>query len=55
MDAIRKFHNKVKKDLITEWVKPKSYVLDCGCGRGGDFWKWKSVNARLVAVDPDPE
>jgi ubiquinone/menaquinone biosynthesis C-methylase UbiE len=55
MDAIRKFHNKIKKDLIVEWVKPKSYVLDCGCGRGGDFWKWKSVDARLVAVDPDSQ
>ena len=53
MDAIRKFHNSMKKELILKWVKPNSYVLDCGCGRGGDFWKWKSVNARLVAVDPD--
>jgi len=53
MDALRKFHNSMKKELIIKWVKPNSYVLDCGCGRGGDFWKWKSVSARLVAVDPD--
>jgi SAM-dependent methyltransferase len=36
-------------------VKPGSHVLDCGCGRGGDWWKWKSIGARVTAIDPDRE
>jgi len=52
---IRKQHNDAKRKLIMEWVKPESFVLDCGCGRGGDWHKWKAVQARLVAIDPDPE
>jgi len=55
MDSIRKLHNSCKRDLITKWVKPNSYVLDCGCGRGGDLWKWKSAKVRLAAIDPDDE
>jgi ubiquinone/menaquinone biosynthesis C-methylase UbiE len=53
MDELRKRHNQAKRELINNWVSPDSYVLDCGCGRGGDFHKWKSVRARLAAIDPD--
>jgi 2-polyprenyl-3-methyl-5-hydroxy-6-metoxy-1,4-benzoquinol methylase len=53
MDQLRKRHNQAKRDLITQWVKPGSYVLDCGCGRGGDWHKWKTVRARVAAIDPD--
>jgi SAM-dependent methyltransferase len=52
---LRKLHNECKRELITKWVKPGSYVLDCGCGRGGDWWKWKAVQARVAAIDPDAE
>lgn len=55
MDALRKLHNGSKRDLITKWVKPGSHVLDCGCGRGGDWWKWKAVRAKIYAIDPDEE
>ena len=30
-------------------------MLDCGCGRGGDWWKWKAANVHVFAIDPDPE
>jgi SAM-dependent methyltransferase len=53
MDELRKRHNQVKRNLINQWVKPDSYVLDCGCGRGGDWHKWKAVRARVAAIDPD--
>lgn len=53
MEQLRKLHNSCKKKLITEWVHPGSFVLDCGCGRGGDWWKWRSVGARVAAIDPD--
>jgi SAM-dependent methyltransferase len=55
MDLIRKLHNNCKRQLIQAWVTPDSFVLDCGCGRGGDWHKWKAVNARVAAIDPDPE
>ena len=55
MDALRKLHNDQKRKLILDCVEPGSFVLDCGCGRGGDWWKWKAVKARVAAIDPDPE
>jgi len=55
MDALRKLHNNCKRKLINQWVQPNDTVLDCGCGRGGDFLKWQAVRARLFAIDPDEE
>ena len=55
MEQLRKRHNQIKRDLLNQWVKPESYVLDCGCGRGGDWHKWKALGARVVAIDPDPD
>lgn len=55
MEQLRKRHNQLKRNLINQWIKPGSYVLDCGCGRGGDWHKWKAIDARVVAIDPDQE
>ena len=55
MEALRKLHNGQKRELIKKWVVPGSTVLDCGCGRGGDWHKWKAVRAHVSAIDPDPE
>ena len=55
MEELRKLHNNCKRQLILSWVTPNAYVLDCGCGRGGDWWKWKAVRARVAAIDPDAE
>lgn len=52
---LRKLHNSCKRQLIIDWVRPFSNVLDCGCGRGGDWWKWKAVKANVSAIDPDSE
>lgn len=54
-EILRKLHNACKRDLITKWVAPTSFVLDCGCGRGGDLWKWKAIRARVAAIDPDED
>jgi ubiquinone/menaquinone biosynthesis C-methylase UbiE len=53
MEQLRKRHNQAKRDLIKQWVHNDAYVLDCGCGRGGDWHKWKVVRARVAAIDPD--
>jgi len=50
---LRKTHNNYKRQLINQWVKNDMYVLDCGCGRGGDWWKWQAARVRLAAIDPD--
>ena len=56
MDSLRRLHNSCKRKLITEWVRPGSVVLDCGCGRGGDIHKWKLVQGlKVIGVDPDEE
>lgn len=56
MESLRKLHNNCKRQLIMKWVEPRSYVLDCGCGRGGDWHKWKAVGGlRIAAIDPDAE
>ena len=55
MEELRKLHNGAKRDLIMKWVKSGAHVLDCGCGRGGDWWKWKAVRAKIYAIDPDEE
>lgn len=55
MDALRKSHNQAKRNLISSVTHRRDKVLDVGCGRGGDLNKWKSVKARLTAVDPDQD
>jgi len=55
MEELRKLHNNCKREFIKKWVPEYSHVLDCGCGRGGDLQKWAAVNAKVDAIDPDPE
>lgn len=52
---LRQRHNDFKRQLIYDWVPKNAFVLDCGCGRGGDWHKWKVVRARVAAIDPNPE
>lgn len=53
MEELRKFHNGCKFNLIERCVGKGQSVLDCGCGRGGDWPKWKRIGVALTAVDPD--
>jgi ubiquinone/menaquinone biosynthesis C-methylase UbiE len=55
MEELRRLHNDSKRSLISKNVRPGDYVLDCGCGRGGDWLKWKKVGAQVVGIDPDAE
>ena len=48
-------HNDAKRQMIQRWVLPGTKVLDCGCGRGGDWHKWKAARVHVFAIDPDEE
>ena len=54
-EHMRKMHNDAKRQMIQRWVLPGTKVLDCGCGRGGDFHKWKAARVHAFAIDPDEE
>ena len=54
-EQMRKMHNDAKRQLIQRWVLPGTKVLDCGCGRGGDWHKWKAAKVHVFAIDPDEE
>lgn len=56
MDKVRKVHNLVKRNLIQDVIKDSKnlYVLDVGCGRGGDLQKWQYCGVKeLTMCDPD--
>ena len=54
MEKIRRHHNLLKRQLITDAVGSSSNVLDVGCGFGGDLQKWQAQGVKLTACDPDP-
>lgn len=49
----RRFHNQVKKHLIEHPQKEnRKYLLDLGCGKGGDIMKWiKAGYTDVLAID----
>jgi hypothetical protein len=52
-DALRKFNNSVKRELIQKYL-PEMIVLDLGAGRGGDLGKYAfSKIKKLYAVEPN--
>jgi len=55
MDQLRRTHNDAKRLLINSVTSRDDYVLDVGCGRGGDVHKWKSIGVNLFGIDPDSE
>ena len=48
----RQFHNEVKRQLLEEYVKEKSLVIDFAIGRGGDLGKLKKASF-LLGIDID--
>jgi len=56
MEAIRRYHNDVKRDLIKQTTNSGLKVLDVGCGFGGDLGKWENVGiVNLDACDPSED
>lgn len=49
---LKKYHNTVKRDLLTTYGMYADKVLDLGCGRGGDMQKWADCcMCRVDGVD----
>lgn len=53
------FHNMIKTMLINQYIKPefnnnkKVSVLDIGCGRGGEIYKYYNAHAKyVVGIEP---
>ena len=54
-DAIRKYHNSIKRDLIMLLSEGDKLVLDLGAGKGGDLGKYQAAKIKsLIAVEPNP-
>jgi hypothetical protein len=48
----RKYHNQIKRSLISQFCKAKK-VLDLGVGKGGDLPKYKDSNVKaVIGVEP---
>lgn len=53
-DAVRKYHNSVKRELISQNLQKSRLVLDLGAGKGGDLAKYQAAEIRsLYAVEPN--
>lgn len=55
MDAIRKYHNDAKRDLIQSTAREGQSILDVGSGFGGDLQKWRSTGVNINMCEPSQE
>lgn len=46
--GLKKAHNSFKEELIRDYVSGACFVVDVGCGRGGDIGKWQRAGVRNV-------
>ncbi len=51
---MRKYHNKVKKQMIITAKDKKAKILDVGTGQGGDLNKWKRAS-HVFCVEPSKD
>ena len=50
--TLRRFHNYIKFLMYQKYCKPEDTLLDLGCGRGGDMFKWEKVGIKnVVGID----
>lgn len=45
---MKKFHNNIKKEIITKYATNCNKLIDLGCGKGGDMHKWINSNIKFV-------
>jgi len=51
---MKKYHNRLKRDLFRLSRHNEKFLLDIGSGKGGDVDKWKRFD-KIVAVEPSAE
>lgn len=52
MKILRNFHNKIKRALLVKFGRNKDLLIDIGCGRGGDIYKWiDSGIKQVIGID----
>jgi hypothetical protein len=51
---MRKYHNIIKKNLLTSTIGRKTVILDIGTGQGGDVNKWKKAS-KVFCVEPEEQ
>lgn len=44
--ALKRVHNAFKEDLLADFAPCAGFLVDVGCGRGGDIWKWSRIGVR---------
>lgn len=53
--TMRKFHNRVKEEMLSAYLRPGDTIIDIGSGRGGDLDKWRELGLKKVyAIEPNP-
>lgn len=45
---LRKYNNQVKYVLLEKYCNKKNYLMDIGCGKGGDIFKYHKLDLGLV-------
>jgi len=45
---MRRFHNWIKRNLLSRYATKSGQLLDLACGKGGDIYKWVDNNIRYV-------
>jgi hypothetical protein len=46
--VLQNFHGYIKFKLISSATLPGQTIIDLACGKAGDLWRWKSVQASFV-------
>jgi hypothetical protein len=54
LQLVRKYHNRVKKELLESVSGDDNHLIDIGFGKGGDITKMKKFS-KVLAIEPNPE
>jgi hypothetical protein len=54
LQLVRKYHNRVKKELLESIPGEDNHLIDIGFGKGGDISKMKKFS-KILAIEPNKE
>jgi len=55
MEHVRRDHNLAKRKLINTVARKGDYILDVGCGFGGDLHKWNTCDVKITMCEPNED